>query len=270
MTDVAGKVSLVTGGAMGMGKMVAARLARDGARVILWDVNRDEMDKTLDELRTVNEDVCGYVVDVTDPEAVNLAAGKVRDEIGAVDILVNNAGIVAGGDFLDVPIEEHLRVMEVNINAVMICTYAFLPGMKEKKSGHIVNMASAAGLMGVPGVSGYCASKFAVVGFTEALGMELRKAGLKNIRTTVVCPSFVGTGMFEGVRPPMFAPMLHPPQMADMIYEGLRRNKKMIKAPTIVKFVPLMKALLTPDAFAAVTESTGTHKSMDTWKGRKN
>ncbi len=269
MTDVAEKIALVTGASMGMGKMVAARCARDGAKLVLWDINSEEMDKTLGELRSINEEVYGYTVDVTDTEAVNSTAEKVRNDVGPVDILVNNAGIVAGGNFLDVPIEKHLKVIDVNTDAVMACTYALLPGMKEKKSGHIVNMASAAGLMGVPGVSSYSASKFSVVGFTEALRMELRKEGFNNIRTTIVCPSFVGTGMFEGVKPPMFTPLLHPPEMADMIYEALRKNKKIIKAPAMVKFIPFMKAFFPPNVFAAITESTGTHKAIDTWKGRK-
>ncbi len=269
MENVAGKVALITGGAMGMGRLVAFRCARDGARVVLWDLNKAELDKTIDDLKKIGADAKGYIFDITDVDKVNETAEAVRGEVGPVDILVNNAGVVAGGNFLDVPIEKHKWVIGVNINAVMACTYAFLPDMIKKRSGHIVNIASAAGLIGVAGVSSYSASKFAVVGFTEALRMELRKMNLKEVRTTTVCPSFVATGMFEGVKPPAFTPMISPQEMADKIYEGMRKNKVMVVEPLMVKYTPLLKAITHPNQFAAIGEMLGVQKSMETWTGRK-
>jgi len=267
MENVAGKIALITGGAMGMGRLVAFRFARDGARVVLWDLNQAELDKTINDLKKMGADATGYIVDVTDVDKVNEAADKVRSDVGSVDILVNNAGVVAGGNFLDVPIEKHHWVVDVNVNGVMICTCAFLPDMIEKRSGHIVNMASAAGLVGVAGVTSYSASKFAVVGFTEALHAELRKMKLKEIRTTTICPSFVATGMFEGVKPPMFTPMLSPQEMADKVYEGMRKNKVMVMEPLMVKYTPLLKAMTHPDHFAIIGEMLGVQKGMETWKG---
>ena len=269
MKNVAGKVALVTGAAMGMGKLVAFRCARDGARVVLWDMNKAELDKTIDELKKFGADAKGYIVDVTKVAAVKEAAEKVRREVGTVDVLVNNAGVVAGGNFLDVPIEKHIWVIDVNVNAVMICTHAFLPDMIGKKQGHIVNMASAAGLIGVAKLTSYCASKFAVVGFTEALRMELRKTQLKEIYTTTVCPSFVKTGMFEGVKAPFMTPLLEPQEMADKIYEGMRKNKIMVKEPLMVKYTPLLKALSHPNSFAWIGEMLGVQSAMEHWTGRK-
>jgi len=269
MENVAGKVALITGAAMGMGKLVAFRFARDGARVVLWDFNKVELDKTLDELKKFGADAKGYIVDVTKLAAIRETAEKVRQDVGPVDILVNNAGVVAGGNFLDVPIEKHMWVIDVNVNAVMACTHVFLPDMIRKKQGHIVNMASAAGLIGVAKLTSYCASKFAVVGFTEALRMELRKMNLKEVRTTTICPSFVATGMFEGVKAPFMTPLLAPQEMADKIYMGMKKNKIIVKEPLMVKYTPLMKALSHPNAFALIGEMLGVQGAMEHWTGRK-
>jgi len=268
MKNVAGKIALITGGAMGMGRLVAFRCARDGARIVIWDMNSEATDKTVKELKAIGADAHGYIVDVTDIASVGEAAEKVKREVGDVDILVNNAGIVAGGGFLEVPIETHAKVIDVNINGVMYCTHAFLPGMIESKAGHIVNIASAAGLIGVAGVTSYSASKFAVVGFTEALRTELRKMKLKDIQTTTVCPSFVDTGMFAGVKAPMFTPLMTPEEMADKIYEGLRKDKIMVKAPRMVKYIPIFKALSHPNHFSVLGQVMGVHSAMDKWTGR--
>lgn len=268
MKNVAGKVALVTGAAMGMGKLVAFRLARDGAKVVLWDMNSAELDKTIAEIKNFGGNARGYIVDVTNLKIVMDTAQQVKHEVGEVDILVNNAGIVAGGNFLDVTPERHVKVIDVNVNAVMYCTHAFLPDMINKKSGHIVNMASAGGLIGVAGLTSYCASKFAVVGFTEALRMELRKMNLKEIRTTTICPSFVKTGMFEGVKGPMFTPLLAPQEMADKIYNGILQNKVLVFAPLMVKYTPLLKAMSHPNMFAIIGEVLGVQKAMDNFKGR--
>ncbi len=270
MTDATSKVVLITGGAMGMGKELARLFTRDAARIVLWDINGEELEKTTGDLKNDGARVRSYVVDVTDVDKVKEAADDIRRDLGLLDILVNNAGVVAGGNLLDVPLEKHLKTIDVNVNGVMICTHVFLPDMIEKGQGHIINMASAGGLMATAGLTAYCASKFAVVGFTEAIRMELRKMGLKLIRTTTVCPSIVSTGMFEGMKAPMMNPILTSKQMARKIYEGMKRNKVYVKEPFAVKTIPLMKAILPPDTYAALTESMNVHTAMETWTGRGN
>jgi len=232
-------------------------------------MDNEKLDKTVSDLKGIGAEVASYKVDITGAAKVKETTEAVHREVGPVDILVNNAGIVAGGLFLDVPIEKHIKTIEVNTKALMLCTYLFLPDMIKKRQGHIINMASAAGLLAVPNLTSYSASKFAVVGFTEALRMELRQMKLKEIRTTTVCPSLVTTGMFDGMKAPLLNPILTPQQMARKIFDGMKKNKIYVKEPFMVKTIPLTKALSHPDAFAAIIETLKVTSAMDTWKGRR-
>lgn len=268
MTLAYGKTVLITGGAMGMGKQLALLFAREGAKIILWDMNAEELDKTGEQLRKLGADVHVFALDITDVEKCREARDKTHEAVGKLDILVNNAGVVFGGLFLDVPLEKHLKTIAVNINAVMTCTYLFLPDLIEKREGHIINLASAAGFLGVPNLTSYSASKFAVVGFTESLRMELRKMNLHEIRTTTVCPSVVSTGMFDGMKAPQLNPILTPEKMASKIYEGMKKNKSYVKEPFMVKTIPMTKALLPAESVYAMCESLKVNTSMDSWKGR--
>lgn len=269
MRVVIGKVVVITGSAMGMGRELAELFLRDGAKVVAWDLNEDALNKTVAELKKINDTIYPYVIDITSREKVFETAERVEKEVGPVAVLVNNAGIVAGGDFVEVPIEKHIKVIDVNLNALMTCTYAFLPKMMERGDGHIINMASAAGLMGVPLMASYCASKFAVVGFSESLRLELIKRRYPQIKITIVCPSIVTTGMFEGFKPPLLSPPLTPKQMAEKIYVGFKKDKVYVKEPFMVKMIPLMKAISTPDSFARAAELSGVMTAMDSYVGRE-
>jgi short-subunit dehydrogenase len=144
----------------------------------------------------------------------------------------------------------------------------FLPGMIEKKSGHIVNIASAAGLIPNPKLSVYCASKHAVIGWGESLRIELEQIS-KNLHVTTVTPSYISTGMFEGVRSPL-VPLVRPHIAAQTIINGVKRNKIFVRMPWIVYIVPLLKGLL-PVRWMDVLAGKifGFHKSMDKFTGRK-
>ena len=263
---IAGKIALITGGANGIGKAVARRLLRGGARVVLWDLNPAALESACKEL-AAEGDARGYALDVTNRQAVAETAVRVRREIGEVDILDNNAGVVYGGDFLTCPEEHLLRTIEVNVNAAMWCTRAFLPGMIAKGSGSIVMMASASGLMGVPGMPAYAASKHAVIGLAESIRLELRKQGHDGIKLCIVCPSFVKTGMFEGVKPPLLTPWLETDFIADKIYEGVLKDRLYVLEPFMVKLVPALKGLLSSSMLDWVGELLGMHKAMDLWTG---
>ncbi|RUS71580.1 hypothetical protein EGW08_020658 [Elysia chlorotica] len=129
-----------------------------------------------------------------------VVVAQVKQEVGDVDILVNNAGIVTGTKFLDSPDSMNIKTMDINCNAHFWTVKAFLPAMLKKNRGHVVSLASAAGLFGVSGLSDYCASKFAAVGFDESLRAEIAKMGKTGVKTTVVCPFYINTGMFEGAQ----------------------------------------------------------------------
>ncbi len=264
---IGGQIALITGGAGGIGKALARRFLRGGARaVVLWDFNQVALETACREL-SAEGDVRGYHLDITDRREVAEAAQRVRREVGEVDILDNNAGVVYGGNFLTCPEEQLLKTIEVNVNATMWCTRAFLPGMLSKGSGHIVMMASAAGLLGVPGMAAYSASKHAVIGLAESIRLELRRQGHAGINLCIVCPGFVKTGMFEGVDPPLLTPWLEPEFIAEKIYEGVLKDRLYVREPFMIKLVPALKGLVVPKVLDWIGGLLGMHKVMDRWKG---
>jgi all-trans-retinol dehydrogenase (NAD+) len=265
--EIEGRVVLITGGAGGIGKALAARFLKGGAKVVLWDADAAALDAACKELSGLGP-VRGYALDLTDRRKVAETAALVEREVGTVDVLDNNAGIVHGADFLTCPEEKLLRTIEVNVNAVMWCTRAFLPGMIRKGRGHVVMMASAAGLLGVPGMAAYSASKHAVIGLAESIRLELRKQGRRGIGMTIVCPSFVRTGMFEGTRPPLLAPWLSPEALAGKIYAAVLKDRLYVREPFMVKLVPFLKGLGSATLLDWIGDVLGMHSSMDHWTGR--
>ncbi len=266
--DVTGKVYLVTGGAMGMGKEVAKLFAADGARIVLWDINPEKLEEAAAEVRSLGAEVMTDVVDVTEREQVYAAAERVKAAWGKVDILHNNAGVVKGGFFMDVEDEWHQKTMDVNFNAYMWTMKAFMPEMIAANDGHIINVASAAGLTYVPMLSTYCASKAAVVNFTDALRLEMKKQGKHGVRFTIICPSFVTTGMFEGVKAPLLVPWLSVERITRKIYEAYHRQSNIVMEPLMVKFVPLFRGAIPRPVYDVVSEVLGITRAMAHWKGR--
>ncbi|MFI5350314.1 MAG: SDR family oxidoreductase [Elusimicrobiota bacterium] len=263
------RVVLITGGAGGIGRALAARFLKAGAKVVLWDVDAAAVEAACKELSGLGP-VRGYALDITDRRKVAETAALVEREVGTVDILDNNAGIVHGADFLACPEEKLLSTIEVNVNAVMWCTRAFLPGMIRSGRGRVVMMASAAGMLGVPGMAAYSASKHAVIGFGESLRLELIKQGHRGVGITIVCPSFVKTGMFEGTRPPLLAPWLSPDALAGKIFDAVLKDRLYVREPWLVKLIPLMKGLGGTPLVDLVGAVLGMHTAMDAWTGRAN
>jgi short-subunit dehydrogenase len=270
MSEVKGKIALITGGAMGMGRAVAELIAKDGGKVVLWDMNEADLKKTAEEMKSNGAEVYTYVVDVTDRALVYETAAKVKQDVGEVDILVNNAGVVFGGLFWEVEDESLFKTIDVNLNAVMWCTRAFLPDMIKKNSGHLVQLASAAGLIGVPLLSAYCASKHAVIGLSDTIRQELRKEGHTGVKVTTVCPSYVATGMFEGVKAPFLSPWMTTEQMAEKIYMGLRKDKCFVVAPLTIKFLPFFKSITRTSTLDFLGGWLGMASAMNKWTGKED
>jgi all-trans-retinol dehydrogenase (NAD+) len=265
--EVRGRVCLVTGGARGMGKLWAETFAADGARLVLWDMDGEALEQTAAEFRARGWPVYTQTVDVAKRSRVYAAAAQVAEEFGTVDILVNNAGIVAGGKFLETKDERLEATINVDLMALMWTTKAFLPGMIEKGAGHIINISSAAGFIGVPYMPAYCAAKWGVLGLTEALRLEMKTLGHKGIGFTVFCPSFVDTGMFRGAKPPLLTPMLSPEGAVKKGYDGFRRGQYVIKEPFMVKLTPALSALLPTQLMDTVSDLFNATTSMAAWKG---
>jgi len=267
LRELAGKTALITGGAGGLGRAKARALGRVGVRLILWDLDEARLDEVVGSLRRDGFEARGMAVDVTEPDAVREAAGKAIADIGAVDILDNNAGVVFKGGLLDGEDAHLRRTMQVNLESYVWCTRAFLPGMLERGTGHIVMTASAAGMLGVPGMAVYSATKHAVIGLAESLRLELRELGASGIGMTILCPSFITTGMFDGVKPPFLTPWLTPERIAERTVSAIRSGRLHVREPFMVRLVPLLK-VLPPRLLDLLGDLLGMHASMRGFQGR--
>ena len=265
--NLRGSRILVTGGARGMGLAIAKGAAARGASVVLWDRDAEALRAAEAEVAGV-EPVVGQAVDVADRGAVDAAAARLVSERGPVDILVNNAGVVSGKRFSDLAPEEVERTLAVNAASLFWTTRAFLPAMIRRGRGRIVTMASAGGLVGVPGLSDYCASKFAAVGFHESLRAELRREA-PGVGATLVCPFFVNTGMFAGVRTrfPRLLPILDPETVAEAALRAVERDRAMVVRPRFVHSLKLLR-LLPAGWLDPIAAFFGIHAAMDTFAGR--
>jgi all-trans-retinol dehydrogenase (NAD+) len=269
VTELANQNVLITGGASGLGRAMALKLARRGARVIVWDLHPENLARVVEELRAAGPFAQGYRCDVSNRENVYATAAQVKEEVGPVHILVNNAGIVSGKRFLECSDEQIERTMAVNTQALFWTCRAFLPEMIANDRGHLVTIASAAGLIGVAGLADYCASKWAAVGFDEAMRMELRRLA-SGVKTTVVCPYYINTGMFHGVRTrfPWLLPILDEDDVAERIVRAIRANRPKVAMPWLVRLLPLMRCL--PSRwFDALADALGLNRAMDTFTGRR-
>jgi all-trans-retinol dehydrogenase (NAD+) len=216
------------------------------------------------------------ICDVSKRENVYEQAKKLIADFGPVDILVNNAGVVShkgpdtvpGPLFLSVPDERIAKTIEINTLSLFWTSKAFLPSMIERNSGHVVTISSAAGLIGVKGLSDYCAGKFAAFGFDESLRMEFKRMKSK-IRTTVVCPFFIDTGMFHGVKTrfPLLLPILKSEYATKKIVKAVLKNKRILIMPRFVYSVFLLR-LLPTWVLDVAANFFGISHAMDDFRGR--
>lgn len=185
------KEVLITGAGSGIGQATAIAFAKQGARLWLADVNDQGNQQTAEQIKQLGGVARTLHCNVADLDAVKAVADTVHADIEALDILMNNAGIGSGGRFLDTNPDTWKRVMDINVMGVMNGCYAFLPAMVARnKGGHVINTASAAGFVAMPDMPIYGASKFAVVGFTEALRADMAGHG---IGVSAICPGIVNT-----------------------------------------------------------------------------
>uniref|UniRef100_A0A915AAV5 Short-chain dehydrogenase/reductase 3 n=1 Tax=Parascaris univalens TaxID=6257 RepID=A0A915AAV5_PARUN len=245
-TTISGVV-LITGSACGLGRELALRFAKEGARLVLWDIDKEGNENTAEICRQFQSECHTYTIDVSRRELVYKTADEVRSEVGDVDILISNAGITNDGKFMDVSDERICRVMEVNVMANIWITRSFLPSMLSKNCGHIVAICSVAGLFGASGLVDYSVSKFAFVGFVEALRHELINLGKCGIKTTTICPFYFTSNMTSELGPLSLPPkysLLDLKMVADRTVEAILKEADFLIIPRILYLLYFFKGML--------------------------
>ena len=257
MKNFKDKTAVITGAGSGMGRYLAILLAKDGADVVVCDVNEDTLNKTLEMLKQYNVSVSSHVLDVAIKEDIEALPGKVIEQHGKVDLVFNNAGVTTGGHFQDMDEKYWDWVMGVNFHGVVNSTRAFIPHMIDRPEAAIVNTSSIFGMVAVPGQSAYHATKFAVRGFTESLALEMADTN-PNLQIHCVHPGHIGTNIAVTARmddqvakkviedgkksiftwkpPTSLEEMgqefkqggMHPSKAAKIILSGVKKNKRRI------------------------------------------
>lgn len=195
MDDLLGKISIVTGGAMGIGREIVLKLARDGSDVAIVDIEKEPAQEVVKEIQAMGRKSLFFEADVARWDQVKAMVDAVLKDFRGVDILINNAGIV--GPVVPVweyGVEDWDRVMEINMKGIFLCCKAVMPFMLKQKSGRVVNIASIAGKEGNPRMSAYSSSKAAVIAFTKSLAKEVAQ---QNIVVNCITPALIETRMME-------------------------------------------------------------------------
>jgi all-trans-retinol dehydrogenase (NAD+) len=259
---------LITGASSGIGKLMAEAFAAEGAHVILWGRERAALEAVEKGLSEKGLLCTSYACDISRKFSIIDTAERVLEKHGRVDILINNAGVVSGRPLLEITDAEIEQTFAVNALAPIWTTRAFLPAMLDRGRGHIVTIASAAGLIGAPKLTDYSAAKHAAVGFDDALRAELNHMGHRGIRTTVVCPYFISTGMFEGASPAtLLFPISTPEYATQHIVRAIRLKRRRLLLPRMVVVVYLARLFPTP-VFDWIARKLGVTRSMDGFRGR--
>ena len=268
MKNFADKKILITGGASGIGKLMAEKLASRMATVIIVDLNIEAATVLANNIKSTGGKAHAVFADLSKIETLK----KCRQDIQAlgikIDILINNAGVVFGGEFEKQSLDNHLLTYKINVDGMVAMTHLFFSDLKSSKDSNIVNIASASGFIGLPYGTTYASSKWAMIGFSESLRLELLERQIKNLHVTTVCPSYINTGMFSGVKAPLFLPWLRPEDIVEKIIQGIEKNSPFVKEPFMVKWLDLFKGLLPLRIFTIINKFLGVSTSMINWKGR--
>ena len=233
---------LITGASSGIGKETAIEFAKLGANIVLVARRKDKLDQVANELKEFHVSSLVCQCDISKKDQVKEMSKMVLEKFDFIDILVNNAGFAIYGTVSDLSIDEIESQMETNYFGMIYCIKNFLPSMLKKKSGHIVNVASVAASFGLPGIASYCASKFAMLGFSEGLKHELKNTG---VEITVVSPIMVRTNFFDHPsfeKMPKYSPMsLSSKTVAKTILKAANSPRLEIIVPSVVRGAVWMK-----------------------------
>ncbi|WP_193509103.1 SDR family NAD(P)-dependent oxidoreductase [Cryobacterium sp. BB736] len=272
MKAAARQTVLITGAGMGMGRLYAQRAASEGAAtVVLWDINPDALAATRETLAASGTTVIEQVVDVSKLDQIEQAAADLAAQGAHPDIIINNAGVVRSGWFWQQdPQRDTEFTMTINALAPMQVTRAFLPGMIERgREARILNVASAAGTLSNPRMAVYAGSKWAVIGWSDSVRLELVKAGHRHVKVTTFAPSYIDTGMFSGARGPVLTPIMKPEFAVDRAWRAMLAGKPLLYLPWSVNLSKLLRGILPTRAWDTIGGKWfGVYRSMDEFRGR--
>jgi short-subunit dehydrogenase len=235
MKDIRGATAIVTGASRGIGVYIARALAREGVHLSLAARSADELDAVRVEMEALGVRAIATTCDVADPGDRARLVTRTTEELGDIDILVNNAGIERINRFETAPESDFIETLAINLEAPILLTRAVVPGMLERGRGHVVNIASGAGKVGVPFGTSYAASKHGLVGFTNSLRCEYHG---RPVGFSVVCPGFVtDVGMYErwgdhGIRASKIAGTSSPTKVASVTVDCIKKNRAEVTVNT--------------------------------------
>lgn len=254
---ILGKTIAITGAARGIGLATAEALLARGARVVIGDRDVDVLDKAIAGLAGLDGggQVSGHPLDVTDRESFSAFLDKARaDGGGRIDVLINNAGVMPVGPFLDQSAEAIRSAIEVNVYGVLNGCQLVLGEMVERHRGHIVNIASMAGMVAVPGQAVYAGTKFAVVGLSTALADEFAPQG---VEISAVLPTFTNTELISGTTPSAAQKPVQPEDIAAAVVKVLDKPKSQVSVPGSLRFIAAGAMMLSAKRRRWLNKKTG-------------
>lgn len=266
---IKGQNVLITGGASGIGKIMGRMVLEKGAAsLIIWDINEKSIASVREELSAFGK-VYGFKADISDTASIDAAYAATKAECGKVDILINNAGIITNNrTFAEQTDADIDRTLDINAKGAMFVTRRFLGDMMAAGHGHVCNITSAAGMLSMPKMSLYVASKWAALGWSDSLRIELQMAK-SPVKVTTVAPYFINTGMFDGIKSKVFR-IQEPEKVSAKVVKAIEKDRIFQGAPFSFHFIRICQGLVPFCIFDPFFGKLfGLYSVMDHFTGRK-
>jgi short-subunit dehydrogenase len=266
---IQGNTVLITGGCSGIGKIMARRSLEKGAsQVVIWDINEEAIGKTVAELSALGK-VAGFRADISDPNSVEAAYQATKAACGDVDILINNAGIITNNlSFAEQTDKDIIRTIDINTKGAMFVALRYIKDMKARGRGHICNVTSSAGMLALPKMALYTASKWGSIGWSESVRIELSREK-SPVKCTTIAPYFINTGMFDGIN--SFFKIQDPEVVARKTLHAIEIDKWYKGIPFSEHFIRLMQGIFPQRLFDFVFgDICGLYTVMNHFTGRQS
>lgn len=263
------KTVLITGGASGIGRLMGKMALQKGAKcLVIWDINDNNLASAKEEFSTLGT-VYAYKVDISSPESIDAACAQTGRDCGTVDILINCAGIITNNKrFFEQDDTDVQRTVNINTSGAMLVTLRFIKDMVARNDGHICNVTSSAGMLALPRMALYSASKWASIGWSESITLELEEMHSK-VKVTTIAPYFINTGMFDGIK--SFFRIRKPEEVAAKTLRAIERDTRYRGIPFSSHFIRLMQGIFPYRLFNFVFGHVcGLYTVMNSFRGRAN